>query len=141
MNFHKKEKWLPFWFPMSLAILIYSLGDVLLKMGNIEISSTLPSILQGDFWIAFITNFPIILAFVFALLSKLVMGYILSRNPLGPTEGVFLALTAILSFILGIVIFSESITLLDGVAIIFIALGILIVYFDIEKEDSSQVSP
>ena len=141
MDLHTKEKWLQFWFPMTLAILIYSLGDVLLKIGNIEINSTLLSILQGGFWVAFLTNFPIILAFTFALLSKLILGYILSRNPLGLSEGIFLAFTAILTFILGVVIFSESITSIDVVAIIFIALGILIVNFDIEKEDSRQVSP
>jgi multidrug transporter EmrE-like cation transporter len=123
---------------MILAILTYCLGDVLLKIGNIEIESTLPSILKGGFWVAFFTNLPIISAFVFALISKLIMGFILSRNPLGITEGIFLALTAIFSFILGVLIFNENITTTDGVAICFIAIGIFIAYSDVESENLSK---
>ncbi len=138
MNFTKRENFLHFWVPMILAILVYCSGDVLLKIGNIEIESSLPGVLKSGFWFAFITNLPIVLAFTFALLSKLIMGFILSKFPLGVSEGIFLALTSIITFIFGIIFFDENMTVLDGVAICFIALGIFMVYFDMQNSKSTK---
>ena len=123
---------------MILAILVYCFGDVLLKIGNIEIESSFPSILRSGFWFALLTNLPIVFAFAFALLSKFIMGYILSKNPLGISEGFFLALTAIFTFIFGVVIFNESMTFTDVVAICFIALGIFVVYFDMRNNKTDK---
>ena len=128
MDFHKKGRFRSLWLPLIFAIFTYCIGDVLLKKGNIEIGSTLPSLFQITFWSAFISNLPIISAFVCALTSKLIMGYVLSRNPLGLSEGLFLALSVILTFILGIIIFNELVTWVDIVAICTISLGILLIY-------------
>ena len=128
MENNKIGRWTTFGFPLSLAILFYCIGDVLLKIGNIEIGSDITNIFQGLFWIAFLSNMPIITSFILAIISKLLMGKVLSKNPLGITEGIFLAFTALMTFFLGVFIFQEKISLIDLVAISLIALGILLVY-------------
>jgi len=130
MKIQDTERLKNFWIPMVLAIIIYCIGDVLLKMGNIELNSSFSSILQGEFWLSFIQNLPINLAFVSAITSKLLMGVILAKNALGLSEGIFLALTTILTFFLGIIIFEENFTPLNLVAIVLIAGGIVLVNYE-----------
>lgn len=122
-----KEHIFTLWIPLILAITLYCLGDVLLKIGNIEIESTLASLFQMDFWFVFITNFPIIVAFSFAILSKFIMGYVLSKNPFGLSEGLFLAFSVILAFLLGIIIFNEDFTIINSMAIFIISIGIVMI--------------
>ncbi len=136
MEKDKKEYILNFWFPLILAILIYCIGDVLLKIGNAELGFQLSGIFEEEFWVALIASLPIVSSFILAMTSKLIMGLVLSKNPLGITEGIFLALTAVITFFLGILIFGENLMSIDLVAISLIAIGILLVYnFDIQKEE------
>jgi multidrug transporter EmrE-like cation transporter len=128
VDFLKEKRIWSLWLPMAIGIVTYCIGDVLLKVGNYELGSTFVSIFQGDFWVAFITNILIIFAFVFILASKLIMGYVYAKNPFGLTQGLFLAFSVIVAFILGYIIFSEMIAFTDVIAIAAISLGIILVY-------------
>lgn len=138
MNSRKNERLWVFWVPFSLAILIYCAADVLLKWGNIEINSTLNNLFQGEFWFIFLFNFSIIFAFVLALISKLIMGYILSKNPLGLSEGLFLGFSAMILFLLGIVFFNEAFTFQRAIAICTITVGIFLLYSRRSSTNSSK---
>ena len=56
------------------------------------------------------------------------MGYVFAKNPFGLTQGLFLALSVIIAFIFGYIIFSEVIVFTDVIAIAAISVGIILVY-------------
>jgi multidrug transporter EmrE-like cation transporter len=124
----QRTKVITFWLPLLIAIVLYSIGDILLKQGNIELATTFQSLLQSDFWAAFIINLSIIIAFSVALASKLVMGYVLAKNPFGLTEGLFLAFSVLLIFIFGVVFFKEQVDVTSFLGIIAIVVGIPLLY-------------
>ena len=128
MNSLKKGYFWNFWFPLFIAILIYCTADVLLKRGNIEIRSTLPGLFQGIIWLELILNHTIIFAFALSLISKLIMGYILSQNPLGFSQGLFLGISAFLLFLFGIIFFNEALTFSKAIAIGAITIGIFLLH-------------
>jgi multidrug transporter EmrE-like cation transporter len=129
-----------FWIPLIIATAVYGIGDVLLKMGNMDIGSTFERLLEGEFWLALIQSGPIIVAFAASLLAKLIMGLVLSRNPLGISEGFFLAFSVIIVFVLGIIFFAESVDYLNIVGLIVIVVGIILVYFPVsaKEEEAAQ---
>jgi len=127
-----------FWFPLLIATAVYGVGDVLLKMGNMDIGSTFERLLEGEFWLAFIQSGPIIAAFGASLLAKLIMGIVLSKNPLGISEGFFLAFSVMIVFVLGIIFFAESVDYLNIVGIITIVVGIILVYFPVSVKDQDS---
>ena len=135
---YQRKKIADFWFPIIIAIIIYSIGDVLLKIGNIEVGSDFVSIFNANFWISFILNLQIVFAFISALISKLIMGFVLSKNPLGVSEGTFLAISAILTFLFGAIIFNEDIFLLDVFAISLISIGILLIFYQNNLESENE---
>lgn len=126
-----------FWFPLFLAILIYCAGDVLLKRGNIEIKGTLSGLFQGEIWLEFFLNLTIIAAFVLLLISKLIMGYILSKNPLGFSQGLFLGSSAFLLFLLSMIFFNETLTFWKAIAICTITIGIFLLHSSENSTNSS----
>lgn len=138
MNSRKDGIFWNFWFPLFLAILIYCAADVLLKRGNIEIRGTLSSLFQGEIWLEFILNLTIITAFVLSLISKLIMGYILSKNPLGFSQGLFLGISAFLLFLFGIIFFNETLTFWKAVAICAITIGIFLLHSSGNSTNSSM---
>ena len=117
-----------FWIPLLIATIVYGIGDVLLKLGNMDIGSTFERILQGEFWFALVSSVPIIAAFGASFLAKLIMGVVLSKNPLGISEGFFLAFSVLTVFILGISFFGETVNFLNVIGLILIVIGILFVY-------------
>ncbi len=128
MIFHKKQRIWSLWIPITFGILTYCIGDVLLKMGNYELGSTLLSIFQSDFWVLFVSNIPIIAAFAFVIASKLIMGYVYAKNPFGLTQGLFLSISVVIAFIFSFSIFNELFTFIDVLGICAISLGIILVY-------------
>ncbi|MFX0151607.1 MAG: hypothetical protein ACFFAJ_12545 [Candidatus Hodarchaeota archaeon] len=128
MKSNKIEHAGTFWIPLFLAVLIFCIAEVLLKWGNIEINSTTSALFKGELWFRFLTNISIVIAFVLSLISKLIMGYILSKNPLGFSEGLFLGLSALTLFTLGIVFFYELLNIQKASAICIIAIGIFLLY-------------
>ncbi|MFW9964745.1 MAG: hypothetical protein ACFFCX_14350 [Candidatus Sifarchaeia archaeon] len=128
-----------FWIPLISATIIYGVGDVLLKMGNMDIGSSFQRLLEGEFWLAFILSAPIIAAFGFALLAKLIMGVVLSKNPLGISEGFFLAFSVMIVFVLGIIFFAESVDVLNIIGLITIVVGIILVYAPISVKDKDSI--
>ncbi|MFX1482194.1 MAG: hypothetical protein ACFFCP_03290 [Promethearchaeota archaeon] len=118
---------LTLWIPLALAVVAYAFGDVLLKQGNIDLESTLESLFQGSFWIALLLSAPILAAFVFIMGSKLVMGVVLSKNQLGMSEGLFLALSVGLLTILGVAFFAETATTLQVIGLLLLMVGIVLV--------------
>lgn len=125
-NYNKKGT---FWILLIiLSTLIYAVGDVLLKQGNIDLGSTFQRLLEGEFWIALVTSMPIIASIGLALLAKLVMGIVLSKNPLATSEGFFLAFSVIFIFLMGMFFFGESVEPTDVLGLIIIVIGILFVY-------------
>lgn len=137
MNMEKMKSYTraTFWFPLAIATVVYGVGDVLLKMGNMDIGSTFERLLEGEFWLAFIQSGPIIVAFGASLFAKLIMGWVLSRNPLGISEGFFLAFSVIIVFVLGIIFFAESVDYLNIIGLIAIVVGIILVYFPVSAKD------
>ncbi|MFW9997535.1 MAG: DMT family transporter [Candidatus Odinarchaeota archaeon] len=140
MVVRRKIKVVDFWLPLMLAIVLYSIGDALLKQGNVEIASTFQSLFQSDFWMALTSNLPIIFAFSCALASKLVMGYVLAKNPLGLSEGIFIALSVVLTFIFGVVFFKEQVDVSDAVGIIAIVGGILFLFSSYENKEEAKIN-
>ncbi|MHA2095894.1 MAG: hypothetical protein ACW98F_14840 [Candidatus Hodarchaeales archaeon] len=134
MKNYTKSTLVNYWLLLVLTVAIYSLGDAFLKIGNIEIESELPSLFTGSFWIALISNFSIIIALIFAFTSKLLMGVILSKHPLGLTEGTFLALSTIFAFIFGVTLFRETITVINLISIGMISFGIFLLYIPIRTD-------
>jgi len=128
-----------FWIPLLIATVVYGIGDVLLKMGNMDIGSTFARLLEGEFWLAFVLSVPIIAAFGSSLLAKLIMGVVLSKNPLGISEGFFLAFSVMIVFVLGIILFTESVDYLNIVGIITIVVGIILVYSPITENDEDSI--
>lgn len=128
-----------FWFPLLIATAIYGVGDVLLKMGNMDIGSTFERLLEGEFWLAFILSAPIIAAFGLSLVAKLIMGVVLSKNPLGISEGFFLAFSVMTVFVLGIFLFAESVDYLNIAGLIAIVVGIILVYSPVSVKDEDSV--
>ncbi len=128
-----------FWFPLLIATAIYGAGDVLLKMGNMDVGSTFERLLEGEFWLAFILSAPIIAAFGLSLVAKLIMGVVLSKNPLGISEGFFLAFSVMTVFTLGILLFAESVDYLNTAGLIAIAVGIILVYSPVSVKDEDSV--
>jgi multidrug transporter EmrE-like cation transporter len=123
----KRPRYITLWIPLFSAVIIYSFGDVLLKQGNMDLGSTIESLLQGSFWLALILSFPIIIAFVLTFASKMIMGVVLSKNDLGVSEGLFLALSVGILFILGVIFFSETANPFQFIGLILLMLGILLV--------------
>ena len=132
----QKHRYLALWLPLFVAILLYIIGDVLLKQGNMDIGSTIESLLQGSFWIALILSIPIVLAFGLTFASKIVMGVVLSKNDLGLSEGLFLALSVAGLFIFGVLVFSEVATIPQIIGIILLIGGIILVS---DREESNPV--
>jgi len=128
-----------FWFPLLIATAIYGVGDVLLKMGNMDIGSTFERLLEGEFWLAFILSAPIIAALGLSLVAKLIMGVVLSKNPLGISEGFFLAFSVMAVFVLGIFLFAESVDYLNIAGLIAIVVGIILVYSPVSVKDEDSV--
>jgi len=128
-----------FWFPLLIATAIYGVGDVLLKMGNMDIGSTFERLLEGEFWLAFILSAPIIAALGLSLVAKLIMGVVLSKNPLGISEGFFLAFSVMTVFVLGIFLFAESVDYLNIAGLIAIVVGIILVYSPVSVKDEDSV--
>ncbi|MHA1908081.1 MAG: hypothetical protein ACW98Y_12350 [Candidatus Thorarchaeota archaeon] len=129
-----------FWIPLLIATIVYGIGDVLLKLGNMDIGSTFERILQGEFWIALISSVPIIAAFGASFLAKLIMGVVLSKNPLGISEGFFLAFSVLTVFIMGISFFGETVDILNVIGIILIVIGILFVYSPETEEKEESIT-
>ncbi len=128
-----------FWIPLLIATTIYGIGDVLLKMGNMDIGSTFERLFEGDFWLAFILSVPIIAAFGSSLLAKLTMGIVLSKNPLGISEGFFLAFSVMIVFVLGIFFFGESVDYLNIIGLITIVVGIILIYSPVSTDDGNSI--
>jgi len=128
-----------FWIPLLIATVVYGIGDVLLKMGNMDIGSTFERLLEGEFWLAFILSGPIIAAFFSSLLAKLIMGIVLSKNPLGISEGFFLSFSVMIVFILGVIFFTESVDYLNIIGIITIVVGIILVYSPETRSDDDSI--
>lgn len=139
MNKTKPYAKATFWIPLLVATAIYGIGDVLLKMGNMDIGSSFERLLEGEFWLAFILSVPIIAAFGSALLAKLIMGVVLSKNPLGISEGFFLAFSVMIVFVLGIIFFAESVDYLNIVGLITIVVGIILVYSPVSVKDEESI--
>ena len=127
-----------FWIPLLVATVVYGVGDVLLKMGNMDIGSTFERLLEGEFWLAFIQSVPIIAAFGSSLLAKLIMGIVLSKNPLGISEGFFLSFSVMIVFVLGIIFFAESVDYLSIIGLITIVVGIILVYSPVSAKDEDS---
>jgi multidrug transporter EmrE-like cation transporter len=119
-----------FWIPLLLSVLFYTLSDVLLKIGNFELQTTLILLLKQEFLINFVSNLAIILALGLTVLAKIFMGIVLAKNPLGLSEGLFLGITALLLFISGITIFHEIITPIRVAGALLVSGGILLVYYE-----------
>jgi len=66
------------------------------------------------------------------------MGVVLSKNPLGISEGFFLAFSVMIVFVLGIILFTESVDYLNIVGIITIVVGIILVYFPVSVKDQDS---
>lgn len=122
-----RRKLFALWIPLIIAVFAYALGDVLLKQGNMDLGSTLEGLLQGSFWFAFFMSLPIVLAFSLTISSKLLMGKVLSKNDLGTSEGIFLALSILLLFLFGIFFFTERANIQQLVGLFFVMGGILMV--------------
>ncbi|MFW9850524.1 MAG: hypothetical protein ACFFF4_15440 [Candidatus Thorarchaeota archaeon] len=129
----KKRRYLSLWVPLLLSVVIYSLGDVLLKQGNTDIGSTIHRLLEGSFWVAIILSAPILFAFALTFASKLVMGVVLSKNDLGVSEGLFLALSVGTLFIMGVIFFAESATPFQLAGLMMLIVGIILVS---DREDT-----
>lgn len=129
MNITKNSKFIRLWIPLLVAVLFYALSDILLKVENIELGSSLSSF--------FIT------AMFLSFFSKIIMGYVLVKNPLGISEGIFIALAIVFAFIFGIWIFQENFNVLNFIGLIFLIGGILFIFFnkdnDYENEDKTKI--
>ncbi|MHA1863739.1 MAG: hypothetical protein ACTSWA_08210 [Candidatus Thorarchaeota archaeon] len=123
----EKHRYITLWAPLILAIVFYIIGDVFLKVGNMDIGSTIGSLLQGSFWIALILSIPIVLAFGLTFASKIVMGVVLSKNDLGTSEGLFLAMSIAGLFVFGILFFSEVVSTNQIIGVILLIGGIILV--------------
>ena len=108
---------------------MYALSDLLLKIGNTELNSSLSTIFQGNFLLNLFENINIVLAFCIAMFSKLVMGYVLSKNPLNISEGLFLALSVLITFLLGVIFFKENCNIKNIFGLIFIIIGFFFIYY------------
>lgn len=121
MNIRKNLKLIRFWIPLLVAVLFYALSDILLKVENIELGSSLSSFF--------------IIAMFLAFLSKIIMGYVLVKNPLGISEAIFIALAILFAFIFGIWIFQENINVVNFIGLIFLIGGIFLTFSNNENED------
>ncbi len=117
LNITKNSKFIKFLLPLLVAVLSFALSDLLLKVGNIEFE-------LGSFLSSFF-----IIAIFLAFFSKIIMGYVLAKNPLGISEGIFIALAVLLAFIFGIWIFQENFNALKLIGLIFLIGGILLTFF------------
>ena len=117
-------------------MLLFSISDVLLKEGNMQIQSTLQGLFQSEFWTAFFSNFLIIFSFVLAFSSKIAMGFVLARNPLAYSEGIFLGLSTLIIFIFGIILFNETLNLTKLVGIFLLITGIIVIHLP-NNEDNN----
>jgi multidrug transporter EmrE-like cation transporter len=123
----KRPRYITLWIPLFLAVIFYSFGDVLLKQGNMDLGSTIESLLQGSFWIALFLSLPVIIAFALTFASKMIMGIVLSKNDLGVSEGLFLALSVGILSILGVIFFNETANRFQILGLILLIVGILLV--------------
>lgn len=124
MNITKNSKFIRFWIPLLVAVLSYALSDLLLKVGNIELGSSLSSFF--------------IIAIFLAFFSKIIMGYVLAKNPLGISEGIFIALAILFAFIFSIWIFQENINVLNFIGLIFLIGGIFLTSFNKDKDNDYE---
>lgn len=129
MNITKNSKFIRFWIPLLVAVLSYALSDLLLKVGNIELGAPLSSYF--------------IIAIFLSFFSKIIMGYVLAKNPLGISEGIFIALAILFAFIFGKWIFQENINVLNFIGLIFLIGGIFLIFLnkdnDYENEDKTKI--
>jgi multidrug transporter EmrE-like cation transporter len=118
---------------------MYGIGNVLLKLGNMDIGSKFERFPQGEFWFALVSSVPIIATFEVSFLTKWIMGIVLSKNPLGISEGLLLAFSALTVFILGISFFGETVNFLNVIGLILIVIGLLFVYSP-ETEEKEEIN-
>ena len=140
MTMAQKHRYFILWLPLVIAIILYVFGDALLKQGNMDIGSTIESLLQGSFWIALILSIPIVLALGLTFTSKIVMGVVLSKNDLGISEGLFLAMSVVGLFLFGILFFSEVATIPQIIGIILLIGGTILVTDKDEPELQSAIN-
>jgi multidrug transporter EmrE-like cation transporter len=129
MNIGKNSQLIKFWIPLLVAVLTYAISDLLLKVGNTELDSSLTNLFQGNFLFNLLGNVSFIIALCLAFFSKIVMGYVLTKNPLGISEGFFLAFSILITFSFGIWIFQESTNILNVIGLVLIIVGIFITYY------------
>lgn len=139
MNKAKPYAKATFWIPLFIATIVYGIGDVLLKVGNMDIGSTFERLLEGEYWLAFLLSVPIITAFGLSLGAKLIMGVVLSKNPLGISEGFFLAFSVLIVFMLGIFFFGETVDMLNVTGLIAIVIGIILVYMPVSEREELEM--
>lgn len=103
-----------------------------------DIGSSLESLFRGEFWLSLVMSFPIIFAFFLALTSKLLMGYVMSRNSLAISQALFLSLSVILALFFGVVLFGERVNVLQLISIVFISVGVMLVTAPKPRADTTE---
>jgi multidrug transporter EmrE-like cation transporter len=110
-----------------IAALLYVVGEVLYKKTGMINEFSFSKLLNLPFLVAFYTSLPIIFVFIILFISRLIMGTILAKYPLGYSSSLFLALITMLSFFIGVIVFSEEINFLRVIGFILLSCGILLI--------------
>ncbi len=110
-----------------IASFVYVLSQYIFKLVGMSDNFSYIKLLNTTFLFNFYTSMPVILTLLLAFVSNLIMGTVLSNQPFGYSQSLFLSLVTALSVLVGIIFFSDYFTLQNLVGFGLLIIGMFLI--------------
>lgn len=110
-----------------IASSIYVFSQYIYKLVGMNEHFSYIKLLNMTFLLNFYTSVPVVLALGLAFISNLIMGTVLSNQPFGYAQSLFLSLVTALSVLVGIFIFNDYLTVQNLIGFALIIIGIFLI--------------